>query len=160
MELAPILIPYKDIENVSCKITSAIKGGDRLRVYYEGQYSNGFVYGDASDVVWEIIVKEDTGPGAEEIAAGTSLSYDKATKKMTLTCAYDIDCKVKNASGSVVLTKALSENTAAVLDFSALKPSSFILLLSSAKAPAAVSMRARISTRPIIPEKVPSVFWK
>ncbi|MBR6002401.1 MAG: C10 family peptidase [Bacteroidales bacterium] len=125
--------PYKDIENVSCTITSPIKGGDRLRVYYEGQYSNGFVYGDASNVVWEIIVKEDTGPSAEEIAAGTSLSYDKATKKMTLTCAYDIDCKVKNASGTAVISKSLTENTAAVLDFSSQPSGTYSIVLSGSE---------------------------
>lgn len=122
--------PNKDITSISCKINGTIKGGDRLRVYYEGQYSNGFVYGDASNVVWEIIVKEDNGPSAEEIAAGTSLSYDKATKKMTLTCAYDIDCKVKNASGTAVITKSLSENTAAVLDFSAQPSGTYSIVLS------------------------------
>ena len=122
--------PNKDITNISCKITSVIKGGDRLRAYYEGQYSSGFVYGDASNVVWEIIVKEDTGPSAEEIAAGTSLSYDKASKKMTLTCAYDISCKVKNASGAAVISKTLSENTATVLDFSSLAAGTYSIVLS------------------------------
>lgn len=122
--------PNKDITSISCKITNAIKGGDRLRVYYEGQYSNGFVYGDASNVVWEIIVKEDNGPSAEEIAAGTSLSYDKATKKMTLTCAYSISCKVKNASGTAVISKNLTENTATVLDFSALSAGTYSIVLS------------------------------
>ena len=122
--------PNKDITSISCKINGTIKGGDRLRAYYEGQYSNGFVYGDASNVVWEIIVKEDNGPSAEEIAEGTSLSYDKATKKMTLTCAYGIACKVKNSSGTAVISKSLTENTPAVLDFSSLAAGTYSIILS------------------------------
>ena len=123
--------PNKDFTSLSCKINGAIKGGDRLRVYYEGQYSSGFVYGDASNVVWEIIVKEDNGPTADEIAAGTSLSYDKATKKLTLTCAYGIECKVKDASsGAVRLTKTLQEGVAGVLDFSSLPSGAYSIVLS------------------------------
>ena len=122
--------PNKDITNISCKINGTISGGDRLRAYYEGTYSNGFVYGDASNVVWEIIVKEDNGPTAEEIAAGTSLSYDKATRKLTLTCAYDVTCRVRDASSVLKLSKVLQAGVAGVLDFSSLPAGTYSIALS------------------------------
>lgn len=122
--------PNKDITNISCKINGTISGGDRLRAYYEGTYSNGFVYGDASNVVWEIIVKEDNGPTAEEIAAGTSLSYDRATRKLTLTCAYDVTCRVRDASSVLKLSKVLQAGVAGVLDFSSLPAGTYSIVLS------------------------------
>ncbi|MBR6054260.1 MAG: C10 family peptidase [Bacteroidales bacterium] len=117
----------------NCNITGPIKGGDRLRIHFEGQNSSGFAYADASDVVWEIVIAEDNAPTAEEIAAGTSLSYEKASRKLTLKCAYNIDCTVKDSSGAVKMTKALEQNVAGVLDFSSLPSGTYRIILTGSE---------------------------
>ena len=81
-------------------------------------------------MVWEIIVKEDNGPTADEIAAGTSLSYDKATRKLTLTCAYAVTCRVRDASSVLKLSKVLQPGVAGVLDFSSLPSGAYSIVLS------------------------------
>lgn len=90
--------------NVSCKITGAIKGGDRIRLHYKGQYSEGYARCDDKDGVWEIVISNAAGPDAEEIAAATTFAWNKTTRTISTTTSLDdgISLTVKNAAGKSV----------------------------------------------------------
>lgn len=96
--------------NISCKITQPIRGGDRLRLRYEGQYSSGYARGDSDNCIWEIVISEDSGYSVEEIAAGSSFSYSKEGQINISTSLDGISFAMKDSSGKVcfsenVLTK-------------------------------------------------------
>lgn len=118
--------PYE--EGISCKITGAIKGGDRLRVHYVGQYSSGFARCDDPNGIWEIILAPDTGSTAEQIASSLTLKWSKGTGKLSLSTTLDnISFVMKNASGSTVHSKEMVKAQTHDFDCSALPHGSYTL---------------------------------
>ena len=93
--------------NITCKITGAIKGGDRIRLRYEGQYSSGYARSDSNEGVWEIVISDATGPTAEEIAAATSFTWKKDTRTISTSTSLDdgISLTVKDAAGQTVFSQ-------------------------------------------------------
>ena len=97
----------------SCKINGAIKGGDRIRLHYVGQYSSGYARCDDPSCTWEIIISDLTGPTAEEIAAATSFTWVKSNKTINTSTTLDdgISITMKNAAGQTVYSQnAMTKN--------------------------------------------------
>ncbi|MBO4594989.1 MAG: C10 family peptidase [Bacteroidales bacterium] len=97
----------------NCKITGAIKGGDRIRLHYVGQYSSGFARSDDPSVTWEIVISDLTGPSAAEIAAATSFTWVKSNKTINTSTTLDdgISITMKNAAGQTVYSQnAMTKN--------------------------------------------------
>ena len=98
---------YGTWSSITCTITNPIKGGDRLRLHYVGQYSSGYARGDdGEDVVWEIVLADFNGPTAEEIAASTTFTWNKTTRTISTasTLPDGISLTIKNAAGQAVYT--------------------------------------------------------
>lgn len=122
---------YLSYDSWSCKITGAIKGGDRLRVHYEGQYSSGYARGDGKDCLWEIVLAENTGSSAEEIAAATSLSWDKVNRKLTTSTslAEGISLIIKKADGTSMYSIAsMAKDRAYEINCSSYAPGTYTLV--------------------------------
>ncbi|MBO4427040.1 MAG: C10 family peptidase [Bacteroidales bacterium] len=118
--------------SVSCKITQPIKGGDRLRLHYEGQYSSGYARGDEDeDTIWEIVLKDIVGPTSEEIAAATSFGWNKSTRTINTSCSLDdgISMTMKNASGQAVYSiGSMNKNQAYSINCSTFAPGTYTLV--------------------------------
>lgn len=79
--------------SISCKITGEIEEGDRLRVHYIGEHNEGYALMDEKEGTWEIVITEKEKYSAKQIAAGTSFSYNRTTRTLTLCCKYDVSGK-------------------------------------------------------------------
>ena len=121
---------YKYWSSVTCTINGAIKGGDRLRVHYKGEYSDDYALPYTESTKFEIVLAEADTYSAAEIAEATSLAYDKTSGKLTLKSDYSVTYKVNNSSGRSVLSGTLAESVAKALDFSALEAGTYSIVLN------------------------------
>ena len=127
---------------VPCKISSGttIHPGDNIRVRYTGEYNSGIISsGEGCDFV--IIVMEDTGEDptagftAEQTAASTTLSFDKATKVLTLTFANPANWAVKNSGGADVAGGVAIDGGAVAIDMSGYASGTYTISIGSADDP-------------------------
>ena len=128
----------------NCVITCDIEPGDRIKAWFVGQNSEGFVVA-GPDCVDEIIVMEDSGGGDEpdptagysaaETAASTSLSYDKAGGILTLTFAHPANWEVKNSGGTAVSSGTATGGGNVAISLSGLASGTYTISIGSAEDP-------------------------
>ena len=128
----------------TCCITCDIAPGDRIRVRYVGQYNAGII-NSGGGCVTEIIVMEESGGGEEpdptagytaaQTAASTSLSYDKATGRLTLTFANPANWAVKTSGGDTVASGTAATGGDVVIDTSAYASGVYTILAGSIEDP-------------------------
>lgn len=100
------------------KITTTIEEGDRLRVYYKGQYS--------SDWQWMRSINYETcydeivlRPTAKEIAQNLKLEYNKNSKTITYSLPYAHDFAMTNATTNTPFsTKSYAPRSVVTVDIS------------------------------------------
>ncbi len=87
----------------TCKITQNIARGDRLRVVFWDNGKKAWHPMDGFDntAVTEIIISPET-LDAKSIAAGTTIAYDRATKRLILQTFAELTYKIVAADGKTV----------------------------------------------------------
>ncbi len=117
--------------NISCTIKNPIKGGDRIRLHYEGQYSSGYARSDNEQGVWEIVISNASGPSADEIAESVSFGWKKATRTITTATSLSdgISLTIKNAAGTTVYSVAgMEQNRVYSIDCSSFAKGSYSII--------------------------------
>lgn len=90
-------------DNIPCKITQEIRPGDRIRVRYRANWESTWKWASAYDEqsVAEIILAEEVDP--EAIDANTSLHFDRASRRMTLSTLAGVSYRLlSTADGAAV----------------------------------------------------------
>lgn len=118
-----------------CTINSTIRGGDRLRLIYEGQYSSGWCLSYDENCKSEIILAENDNFSPEEIAAATTLKYTAASKSLDLCCSYSVDWAFKDASGESLASGQTQDGEAWALDLSSCPSGTYTLYLQNGPEP-------------------------
>jgi hypothetical protein len=84
-----------NVYNVTLTITKAIKPGDRIRFYYKAKNASEWTLVEGGDeCTWEIILMEEI-----DIDAQVSLKYERATKRLIVNAADDIQVKLFTEDG-------------------------------------------------------------
>lgn len=121
------------IGDISCTIRNPIAPGDRIRAYCRQQGRDKWVmmrrYQD--DVQQEILLAEDTVDPAE-IAAATSLAYDRATRRLTLRTLADASVRLL-ASGGDGVFETVAGGDAIPVDLSAAAAGEYTLTIGFEK---------------------------
>lgn len=124
------------VTNVSCKITTEISPGDRIKLRYEGQYNAGIVEVGAGCVT-EIIVMEEIpeDPAANvtpaQIAETTSLSYNRSSGQFTITLQYPANWSVTNSAGTVLSSGVAADGGSVTISTSSLSSGVYTISLGS-----------------------------
>ena len=128
---------------LTCCITTTIAPGDRIKVRYVGQYSEGII-DSGENCVTEIIVMPEGGGDnpdptagytAAQTAASTSLHYDRTVKVLTLTFAHPANWSVKNSGGTAVAEGVASAGGNVAIDFSGYASGTYTISVGSAEDP-------------------------
>lgn len=101
----------------TCTIQRPIAPGDRIHAYcrMRGQDKWVMMRRYHSDAQQEIVLAEDTGVyDPAEIAAGTSLAFDRATRRLTLSTLADAAVRLTAPSGAVVFDGVAAADAIAV----------------------------------------------
>ncbi len=111
----------------TCTVRNAIAPGDRIRAYFREQNGSEWTmmrrYQD--DVQQEIVLAEDPiEPG--QIAAATSLAYDRAARRMTLRTMADAAVRLVSPA-DIVVFDAVAGGDAVVIDLSSLAKGEYML---------------------------------
>ena len=128
------------INSASCKITTTIEPGDRIKLRYEGQYNAGIVEVGAGCVT-EIIVMEEVpdDPAAnvspEQIANTTSLSYNRSNGQFTIILQYPANWSVTSSGGTVVSSGVAADGGSVTIDTSSLSSGVYTISLGSLEHP-------------------------
>ena len=128
-----------------CRITTTIQPGDRIKVRYVGQ-NNGGVINTGAGCSTEIIVMAEGGGDdpdpdptagytAAQTASSTSLSYDKASRALTLTFAHPANWWVKNTGGTTLDSGTAAEGGAVVIDLSGYSSGTYTIAVGSTEDP-------------------------
>lgn len=118
-----------------CTIKSGIRGGDRLRLIYEGQYSSGWCLCYDENCKSEIILAENDNFSPEEIAAATSLKYTKSSRRLDVCCNYCVEWSFKDASGKSLANGQTQDGEAWALDLSSCPSGTYTLSLQNGPKP-------------------------
>ena len=127
----------------TCRITCEIEPGDRIKARFVGQNNEGIIVAGPG-CVDEIIVMEDSGGEepdptagytAAQTAASTSLSYNKATARLTLTFAHPANWTVKTSGGATVASGTAATGGDVVIDTSAYSSGTYTILVGSTEDP-------------------------
>lgn len=114
----------------TCTVRKPIAPGDRIRAYFRKQNGSEWTmmrrYHD--DVQQEIVLAEDTGEPVDpgQIAAATSLAYDRATRRLTLRTMADAAVRLLAPDGEAVFD-AVAGGDAVVVDLSPLARGEYTL---------------------------------
>lgn len=125
---------YKDHffgEPVAVTVSQKIETGDRLRVYYRGEHSDGWKWARGYDASsrYEIVLSST----AEEVAEQTGLSYSKVTGLLEVTSTLAVQVTIQG-DGFEASVSAAPFKTAAV-DLSTCPPGEYTLKMLSGEDP-------------------------
>lgn len=118
-------------DNIGCLIKGEVVDGDRIRVRFKGESTEGSCQADreVTGFVTEVVLNGGISP--QRIANNTSLSYDKKEKKLTLLCKYPVQCLVTSASGMILKRLAAEAAEPLVFDLAEFNGSAYVISLSS-----------------------------
>lgn len=130
----------RSFNSVSCKITTTIEPGDRIKLRFEGQYNVGIVEVGAGCVT-EIIVMEEVpeDPAAnvtpEQISNTTSLSYNRSNGQFTIILQYPANWSVTSSGGTVVSSGVAADGGSVTINTSSLSSGVYTISLGSLENP-------------------------
>ncbi|MBR5133846.1 MAG: C10 family peptidase [Alistipes sp.] len=87
---------------VSTTITTSLSEGDRLRIYYKGEYSDDWQWARGSDITLtndELLVVASP----KELAEGVNITYDKASKKLSFELKHASTVELVDAATGVAV---------------------------------------------------------
>ncbi|MBP9997912.1 MAG: C10 family peptidase [Bacteroidales bacterium] len=118
-------------DNIDCLIKGEVVDGDRIRVRYKDDSTEGYCQAEkeVTGFVTEIVLSGGISP--QRIAANTSLSYDKASRKITLVCRYPVQCTITTSAGMILKRLSAEAAEPLVLDLADFSGSAFVISLSS-----------------------------
>ncbi len=115
----------QSLGNHSCTIRSDMKMGDRIRMRFTGQYSEGICLAEDRDIVAEIVVMQ--GHSAAELAEATSFSVDRKSRGMTIQCAYAVTTTIRDESSQVKYSHDAADLETQTIDLSSFEKGKYTL---------------------------------
>ena len=113
--------------NVTLTIKSAIKVGDRIRFYYKAKNANEWTLVEGGDeCTWEIILKEEI-----DIDAQVSLKYERASKRLIVNAADDIQVKLFTEDGQDISNRLETTAQGKVISASRFDLGTYVLRLEA-----------------------------
>lgn len=125
---------YVYFNPLSCRISSTIEEGDRIRFQYKGIYSQDWQWarGAEANCVDEILLKATP----EEVAKSLDISYSKSNKVFTFNSTNAIQYTVKKAvDNSVITSGEVASHTATAIDLSTLEAGEYLFEFASGGRP-------------------------
>lgn len=101
-------------KEIPCKIKKEICPGDRIRVRYRANGESAWKWASGLDenTVAEIILAEEVDP--EAIDANTSLHFDRASRRMTLSTLAGVNYRLTSADGAAAVAEGDSGSSGTI----------------------------------------------
>ena len=106
------------LEDISCKVTGRIARGDRLSPIFWDNGLQKYQKMGSYNAVCEILISPEA-LNAATIAEGTSLAWDRTTRKLTLNSYADLTYKLAKADGTTVASGTMTGQAVVVKDVAA-----------------------------------------
>ena len=123
----------RSFNSVSCKITTTIEPGDRIKLRFEGQYNEGIVEVGVGCVTEIIVMEEDPAANVtpEQISNTTSLSYNRSNGQFTIILQYPANWSVTSSGGTVVSSGVAADGGSVTINTSSLSSGIYTISLGS-----------------------------
>ena len=125
---------------MDCVIKSVITPGDRIKVRYVGQYNEGIVSMGSGCTTEIIVMPEDyqdpsSGYTAAQTAAATSLSYNKTTHVLSLTCLHPAVWSLRSDNAGVLASDYADEGQRVDINLSSYPSGTYTIAIGSSEDP-------------------------